>query len=602
MTKLKKSYWFRSLGTLIVLSILTFTLSVSLGQRVSQQPLRTFWSEEALSQPIEKVAESLEPDDAQLIEQKKEELESLGLLNNTSGILGNITYGAITLDGRILFQVASAVTIDRDKPDSVKLIKIRVQEIENTLRGIVSRNLAPNQLKVAPAILNKQKVILVSRTDKTQEWVLMTITQLDADLYGVPIDRLAEIRSQVVAEALATAWQERQPEFLWRQSAIALGIFAGMILGSWVLIYVRQYLFRKRQQQKSLLWNQKLLQVEHAVIWLPGIGLLLQLFPYTRSSGNWFLENAINISLTIMVFLAISKILDAIVKISEASERFKTIPIRVFVQLVYILLVVLFLLLIVADWFNQPLTNVLAGFGAGSAILMLMFKDSIMGFTAGIQLAANKMVALGDWIEMPKYGADGDVIEVSLYTVKVRNWDKTITLIPTYALISDSFKNWRGMFESGGRRIKRTVYIDMNSIKFCNQEMLDRFAKIPFVDQYIQEKLQELAEYNRQIQVIDNRILTQEKWLTNVGIFRAYVVSYLKAHPQISPVHTFLVRHLQPTEHGLPIQIYVFSSDTIWVNYENIQADIFDHILSVIPEFELRVFQNPSGYDFQKLR
>jgi miniconductance mechanosensitive channel len=260
----------------------------------------------------------------------------------------------------------------------------------------------------------------------------------------------------------------------------------------------------------------------------------------------------------------------------------------------------LFLLVIIANLFQQPLTNILAGFGAGSAIMMLIFKDSIMGFTAGIQLAANRMVSLGDWIEMPKYGADGSVIELSLYTVKVQNWDKTTTLIPTYALISDSFKNWRSMSESGGRRIKRSLFIDINSIKFCDDKMLNRFSKIGFINDYIKGKYQELKEYNNQTNILKNQVFSQEKWITNVGVFRAYVVAYLKAHPQVSETHTFLVRQLQPTAYGLPIEIYVFSSDTRWAYYETIQADIFDHLLSIIPEFELKVFQNVSGYDLQK--
>ena len=428
----------------------------------------------------------------------------------------------------------------------------------------------------------------------------MTITRQDAQLYGVPISELAKIRSHNVRDALARAWHERQPESLIRQFFITLGIIIAMFLASFLLIHLRKYLSPKKLELQSMLWNKTLIQAGHAVIWLPGIGWILQLFPYTRSGGIWFLDNAITISFTIIIFLFTSRILDLFINISEASEGLKTIPVRVFVQIFYVLLVVLFLLFIIADLFKQPLTNVMAGVGAGSAIVMLIFKDSIMGFTAGIQLAANKMVALGDWIEMPKYGANGSVIEVSLYTVKVQNWDKTITLIPTYALISDSFKNWRAMFESGGRRIKRSVYIDINSIKFCDREMLNRFSQLNFVSNYIEEKYQELTEYNDKTNILNNSILAKEKWITNVGIFRAYVVAYLKAHPQISDVHTFLVRQLQPTEHGLPIEIYVYSLDTQWAHYEQIQADIFDHILSIIPEFDLRVFQNVSGYDVEK--
>ena len=201
---------------------------------------------------------------------------------------------------------------------------------------------------------------------------------------------------------------------------------------------------------------------------------------------------------------------------------------------------------------------------------------------------------------MPKYGADGDVLEVTLTTVKVQNWDKTVTTIPTYALISESFKNWRGMQESDGRRIKRSVNIDMNSIRFCNEEMLERFGKIQYISEYIETKKAELEEFNQSIKA-DNASLANGRRMTNVGTFRAYVKAYLLNHPMISKEMTFLVRQLQPTENGLPIEVYVFSRDKVWANYEAIQADIFDHILAVVPEFDLRVYQNPSGSDFSSL-
>ena len=210
------------------------------------------------------------------------------------------------------------------------------------------------------------------------------------------------------------------------------------------------------------------------------------------------------------------------------------------------------------------------------------------------------MIHIGDWIEMPKYGADGDIIDVALTTVKVQNFDKTIATIPTYALISDSFKNWRGMSESNGRRIKRSICIDMNSVKFCSEDMIKRFKKIQYISDYIENKLKEINEHNLAAKV-DESDLVNGRHLTNVGTFRAYLVAYLRNHPKINQDMTFLVRHLEPTPNGLPIQIYVFSSDKIWANYESIQADIFDHIMAVIPQFELRIFQNPTGSDLQNL-
>ena len=582
------------------LFLFTFTSILLINFCITAQQLKEVPSIVISPSAIEHVAESIDSQNSESLRKKQEELENLGLFDRTSGSVGNIVYGAVKIDGRIIFQVASGIAINQDDKDANTKLNIRARNIENTLKGIVQRNLPPNLLQVNSARLRNETVIKISRTDKTQEWILMTITNQDAELYGVTIPELATKRSSKVKDVLTRAWEERQIKFLIRQFFIALGIIIAMFLASYWLIYFRKYLSPKKPELQSMLWNKTLIQVGHFVIWLPGIGWILQLFPYTRSSGIWFLNNALTISFTIIIFLSISRILDLFVKVSEASEEFKTVPIRVFVQIFYLLLVVFLLLVIIADLFKQPLTNVMAGFGAGSAILMLIFKDSIMGFTAGMQLAANKMVALGDWIEMPQYGADGDVIEVSLYTVKVQNWDKTITLIPTYALISESFKNWRSMYESGGRRIKRCIYIDIGSIKFCDQEMLKRFSQINFVSSYIEEKYQELTEYNNKTNILNNSVLKEEKWITNVGIFRAYIVSYLKSHPQISDVHTFLVRQLQPTEHGLPIEIYVFSLDTKWVNYENIQADIFDHILSIVPEFELRVFQTVSGYDVQK--
>jgi miniconductance mechanosensitive channel len=233
-----------------------------------------------------------------------------------------------------------------------------------------------------------------------------------------------------------------------------------------------------------------------------------------------------------------------------------------------------------------------------TAVIILVFKDTILGFLASIQLTSNDMVRIGDWVEMPKYGADGDVIDVSLHTVKIRNWDKTITTIPTYALISDSFKNWRGMQESGGRRIKRSMNLDMSSVKFCTPEMLDRYEKYGLIADYVKSRREEIEQWNQEHNV-DGSELINGRNMTNIGTFRAYCIAYLKSHPKIRQDMTFLVRHLAPQENGLPIEIYVFSGDQVWANYESIMADIFDHLLAVVPWFELRVFQRPTGYDFR---
>ena len=269
-------------------------------------------------------------------------------------------------------------------------------------------------------------------------------------------------------------------------------------------------------------------------------------------------------------------------------------------QVIKIILVFVIGITVISFVVDKDPSKLLAGLGAMTAVLMLIFKDAILGLVAGIQLSANNMVHLGDWIEMPKYGADGDVIDISLTTVKVQNWDKTISMVPAYALVSDTFKNWRGMSESGGRRIKRSVNIDMSTIRFCDEAMLDKFRKFQYITEYIDSKKRELSEFNTAAQVDDSELVNGRR-MTNIGTLRAYIIAYLKNNPKIHKDMTFLVRQLQPTTEGLPLEIYVFSNDTAWVNYEGIQADIFDHILAVVPEFGLRVFQNPTGSDFKLL-
>ncbi len=246
--------------------------------------------------------------------------------------------------------------------------------------------------------------------------------------------------------------------------------------------------------------------------------------------------------------------------------------------------------------------GIISVLGGMTAVTMLVFKDTIVGFVASIQLTSTDMVRVGDWIEMPSYGADGDVISISIHTIRVQNWDKTITTIPTYALVSNSFKNWRGMSESGGRRIKRALMIDINSIRFCDDEMFSRLNHIKLLSGYLQTRQEEILAYNRarQLATEDDQEINGRRQ-TNIGIFRAYIVAYLKDNPQISQDMTFLVRQLASTEHGLPLEIYVFSIDKRWVEYEAIQSDIFDHLFAALPIFGLRPFQNPTGYDIQHL-
>ena len=257
-------------------------------------------------------------------------------------------------------------------------------------------------------------------------------------------------------------------------------------------------------------------------------------------------------------------------------------------------------IIILSELIDKDPVSLLAGLGASAAVLMLIFKDTIMGFVSGVQLSANDMLKVGDWIKVPKYDADGVVTEVTLNTVKVRNWDNTVTTVPPYVLVSDSFQNWNAMRESGGRRIKRSVNIDMSSVKFCTPEMLERFRKISLLKDYIERKEQDLQDYNA-AHSIDNTVKVNGRRQTNLGVFRAYLTAYLRSLPYTNQELHCMVRHLQPTDRGIPVELYFFSTVKDWIPYEEIQADVFDHVLAVIPEFDLRVFQSPSGADVQRM-
>ena len=311
-------------------------------------------------------------------------------------------------------------------------------------------------------------------------------------------------------------------------------------------------------------------------------------------------QTLINVLFLIAAMLTVDALLNALLAIYGSSAISKEISITPFVQVLKLGLYFVGGILLLSLLLQKTPLYFLSGLGALTAVLLFVFKDILMGFVAGIQLIANKMVAPKDWIEMPKYGADGDVIEITLTTVKVQNFDNTITTIPTYALINESFKNWRNMNLSGGRRIKRYVNIDLSSIKFCDTEMLKRFTKIQLISKDIQDRQAEIKDYNEENNV-DESTLVNGRRLTNIGVFRSYVEAYLMQHPKINNKMTFLIRQLSPRENGLPIEIYVFCKETNWNIYEAVQADIFDHILAVVPEFKLRVFQEPSGFDFQKL-
>ena len=313
-----------------------------------------------------------------------------------------------------------------------------------------------------------------------------------------------------------------------------------------------------------------------------------------------FFQTLVNTYLIVIILLLINGLLNFIRAVWERGSLGRRYPAKSFIQAAKLVINLIGLIFILSALLGKSPLVLFSGLGAVTAILLLIFKDAILGLVAGFQLSVNNMVMVGDWIEMPGRGADGDVIDVSLTTVKVQNWDKTITTIPTYSLISDSFKNWRGMSEAGGRRIKRALHIDMRTIQFADEALLERCKRMRLLRPYRESKLEEIQKYNDEVGE-DLSELINGRRLTNVGTFRAYCVAYLRKHPKIHKDMTLLVRQLTPSSGGLPLEIYVFTKDIAWARYEDIQGDIFDHLLSVLPEFGLSAYQSPSGADLEKV-
>ena len=305
---------------------------------------------------------------------------------------------------------------------------------------------------------------------------------------------------------------------------------------------------------------------------------------------------------TAIIMRLIMSLLAAGFETYSKKEEFKDRPIKGLLQTAQTIVFIIGTIIIISMFIGKEPGYLLTGLGASAAVLMLVFQDSILGVVSGIQLSANNMLRVGDWITVPKHNADGTVIEVSLNTVKVQNFDKTITTLPPYALIKDSFQNWRGMIDANGRRVKRSINIDMTSVRFCTAEMLESFKQIDLLKEYINEKEAEISSFNESHQVNED-VLINGRRQTNLGVFRNYLTLYLKTIPRVNQNDNFMcmVRQLQPTETGLPLELYFFSNTSNWVQYETLQADVFDHLLASISSFGLRVFQSPTGQDFLNL-
>jgi miniconductance mechanosensitive channel len=389
--------------------------------------------------------------------------------------------------------------------------------------------------------------------------------------------------------------------------------FLSLSLGLGLLLYLSDVLTRKvlidlfskfaaktkTQFDDFLLVNKVTHYVGHVItviIFKFFIPIVFVAFP------DWvlLLLKVTDVYLVLLVVWIVRAVLRAVRDYLRTIENFRDKPIESYTQVIVIVVYFIASILIFSELTGKSVWTFITALGAASAVLLLIFKDTILGFVASIQVSINDMVRIGDWITMEKFGADGDVIEINLTTVKVQNFDKTITTIPTYSLISDSFKNWRGMSQAGGRRIKRSINIKISSIRFLSDTELEEMTKIQLLTSYIHHRSKDIREHNERNE-IDKSVLINGRNLTNIGLYRKYVDQYISNHPAIHKEMTLMTRQLAPTEKGLPIEIYTFSADVRWVNYEHIMADIFDHLISAIPYFKLEVFELPSSGDLKQL-
>tara|TARA_R110001599_G_scaffold353859_1_gene600510 strand:- start:10250 stop:11494 length:1245 start_codon:yes stop_codon:yes gene_type:complete len=384
--------------------------------------------------------------------------------------------------------------------------------------------------------------------------------------------------------------------------ALLLAAWLAYFLTSRVLLVALRSIARRSAQtwDDALLTNRvghRLTQLLPAFVIYEGIDLL----PDISVQVEDFVHNLTSAYMIVVIAITVVALLNAANDIYEANPLARQRPIKGFIQLIQLAVMIMGGLLFIAALLDRSPVLLLSGFGAMTAVLLLVFKDTLLSLVASVQLTAQDMVRVGDWIEVPQFGADGDVVDVELHTIKVQNWDKTITTIPTHRLISDSFKNWRGMSVSGGRRIKRALYLDASSIHFLSPDELDHCKRFLLLNEYLAGKEGELNEYNRDIagaSTEEKDVGVNMRRLTNIGTFRAYARRYLKEHPNIREDMTLLVRQLQPGPQGVPIELYCFTNTTEWNAYEDIQSDIFDHLMAIIPEFGLRLFQEPAGTEF----
>lgn len=411
---------------------------------------------------------------------------------------------------------------------------------------------------------------------------------------------MKEILTELQRQSILFLRDMHIPKF-WSIVLQSIVVFIGILLIAWLIdkiltLIMRQFIPKiigktKNNWDDILLKNKVFDNISH---FIPGIIVVAFYHLIASKDLRFLIELFIESYFIIILLLVVNAVINSFSDI-YGNIKGESGSIKIYLQLAKVAMYSLGAIAIISIFANKNFIDILKGLGAMVTVLLIVYKDTIMGFVAGIQLSANKMLKVGDWISLPKNNADGTVIDISLNTVKVQNWDKTITTVPTYKLMAESFTNWRGMEESGGRRIKRHINIDMDSIHFLSNEEITDLKKIELIESYISEKLSELKITNK-----DKKEYINQRKLTNIGTFRKYIENYLLSTDYVNTDMTFIVRQLQPTEMGVPIEIYMFCKEKAWATYEKIQGDIFDHIFAIIPEFKLRIFQRPSNAVFTK--
>ncbi len=399
--------------------------------------------------------------------------------------------------------------------------------------------------------------------------------------------------------------EERLPTFIrllfeneiFRLITVLFSTFLVGFLAKKIIVEAVRRFFRHHHSEYDKLFSRY--KIYDIIIYISAI-IVLYYVAHFLPHFESFIKKFVSVSLVLVVTLLITRFLSIGLVLYEHHPMSKRHPIKGYVQIIKSFIYITAGITILCYLFEKSPWAFLSGLGALSAVILLIFRHTLLSFVASFQIVSQDLFHIGDWIEMPQYGADGEVIEIALHTIKIQNWDRTIVVIPTYKFLEESFKNWRGMELAGGRRIKRAILVDQSSIKLCDGHLIARLKTIHLLEDYLREKLREIESYNKAHGVDTDLSILNGVQLTNIGVFRVYIENYLRNHPKIRKDMTIMVRQLLPTPYGLPLEIYCFVADTRWVYYERIQAEIFDHILSVAGEFDLRIYQMPTSWDLRE--